>query len=58
MRGVQTSAGEECEDWIPKEGERAQFAESHHQVLRLQGPAIRNSSGRHGDLAQVRVLDT
>lgn len=58
MRGVQTSAEEECDDWIPKEGERAQFAESHHQVLWLQGPAIWNTSGRHGDFAQVQVLDT
>lgn len=57
MRGVQSSAGEECEDWIPKEGCRAQSVEGPHKVLRLQGPAIRNTFSRHGDFAQVRILN-
>lgn len=57
MRSVQSSTGEKCEDWIPKEGQRAQPVESHHQVLRHQDHAVRGGSGPHGDLAQVRVLD-
>lgn len=55
MRGVQSSAGEER--WVREEGCRAQSDESHHQMLRLQGPALRVSSGRHGGRSQVRVVD-
>lgn len=56
MRGVQSSTGEECEDWIPKEGWRAQSVEGHHKVLRLQNLTIWNSSSHNGDFAQVRIL--